>query len=150
MRQYRNDSSYAAARIIEICLLADGYVGRRELNTLEKDGMCALLALRPSELLVVMQSTRDDLASTAYSNWKIACRMEPRLLHELAAEIQDASLRLKIVEFCEACLRIGRHTSHGKAAVLRGLSEAWQVPDECAWVRHCDGPRLAFVLRPIT
>jgi hypothetical protein len=146
MRRYRNDSPYAAARIIEICLLADGYVGRRELNTLEKDGMCALLSLRPSELLAVMQATRDDLASTACSSWKIACRVKPRMLRELAAEIQDASLRLKIVEFCEACLRFGRHTSHGKAGVLRGLSEAWHLQAECAWVRHCDEPRLALVI----
>jgi hypothetical protein len=146
MRQYRNDSPYAAARVIAVCLLADGHVGRRELNTVERDGMCALLSLRPSELLAVLQATRDDLASTAYSNWKIACRMEPGMLRELADEIQDASLRLKIVEFCEACLRIGRHTSHGKPMVLRGLSEAWRLQAECAWVRHCDGPRLAFVI----
>jgi hypothetical protein len=146
MRQYRNDSSYAAARVIAICLLADGHVGRKELNALERDGMCVLLSLRQSELLAVLQSTRDDLASTAYSNWKIALRMEPGMRRELTEAIQDASLRLKIVEFCEACLRIGRHTSHGKPEVLRGLSEAWRLQAECAWVRHCDGPRLAFII----
>ncbi|QCP52569.1 hypothetical protein FAZ95_25765 [Trinickia violacea] len=72
------------------------------------------------------------------------------MLRELAEEIQDASLRLKIVEFCEACQRIGRHTSRGKAAVLSGLSEAWHLQAECAWVRHCDGPRLAIVSWPVT
>jgi hypothetical protein len=131
--QYGIDSPQAAARVIAICVLADGYVGRKELNALERARVCELLSLCPNELISVMQATRNDLTALTYPDWKSACHTEPAILHRLAAEIRDTSLRLKIAEFVEACLNIGWHATRREAVVLRKLREAWQLHAGCAW-----------------
>jgi hypothetical protein len=102
MRQYRHDSPQAAARVVAVCLLADGRVNRHELEASDRDRVGALFALPQCELHAVLQAMREDLASTAHRNWRDACRNEPAIVRRLASEICDPALMLEIVEYCEA------------------------------------------------
>jgi hypothetical protein len=140
MHPYRLNSPQAAARIVAVCLLADGHAKHDALEARDEDRICKCFALPPVELAGVLEEAHEALASTAHRNWHDACRDEPAIVRRLASELWDPALILDVVEFCEACAEQERRRTCANASVLQALCDAWRVPAESEWVRRCDAP----------
>jgi hypothetical protein len=134
MRHYQCDSPEAAARIIAACLLSDGHVGREELEALEAQGVEPRLALHPGQFIKVVQALCEDLTTTAYLNWGDVSRIDPIVIIQLAADVQDWRMRRDIIWLCKEAVHADAHISEGEADFIRLLRAAWQLPAESEWV----------------
>jgi hypothetical protein len=132
MRHYQCDSPEAAARVVAACLLSDGHVGADEIDALHCHGIEQRLSLRPRQFLTVMQTLCEDMGSAAYLNWGDACRLDPVIVAQLAADVQDWQIRRDIISLCNEAIHADRHISEGEAGFLRMLHAAWEVPEHAA------------------
>ncbi|CAD6532006.1 tellurite resistance TerB family protein [Paraburkholderia metrosideri] len=142
MRHYQCNSPEAAARIVAACLLSDGHVGYDEIDALERHGIEQRLSLRPGQFMAVMQTLCEDLTSAAYLNWGDACRLDPVIVAELSADVQDWQMRRDIISLCKEAIQADRHISDAEAGFLRLLGAAWILPDHTDWVRPREVIRL--------
>jgi hypothetical protein len=147
MRHYQCDSPEAAARIVAACILADGHVGMDELEALYRHGIEQRLSLRPHQFLSVVQALCEDLTSAAYLNWGDACRLDPDIVQQLAADVHDCHMRRHIIGLCKEAIHADRHISEGEAKFLRLLRAAWESPEHPDWARPREQIRLVRVHR---
>ncbi|SAL39985.1 hypothetical protein [Caballeronia humi] len=143
MRHYQCDSPEAAARIVAACLLSDGYLGADEIEALVRHDIERRLSLRPHQFLVVVQSLCEDLTWSAYLDWGDACRLDPAIVVQLAADVQDWQMRRDVIWLCKEAIHADRHVSAGEAGFLRLLRAAWELPEHADWARPREVIRLA-------
>ncbi|WP_188131155.1 TerB family tellurite resistance protein [Paraburkholderia panacisoli] len=136
MRHYQCDSPEAAARIVAACLLADGHVGADEIEALERQGIEQRLSLRPRQFLAVVQTLCEDLTCAAYLNWGDACKLDPVIVAQLAADVQDWQLRRDVLCLCKEAIHADRHISSGEARFLCLLRAAWELPEHADWAAY--------------
>ena len=125
IRTYPIDSPQAAARIVALAMLADGQMCKAETDVLDRLYAHEELGLGPDELHRVVHLMCDDMLSTAEMTWADACKLDPRTLEKLTAEINDSELRLKVLGLCVAVIEAEGHVVEGEAAVLRAVAESW-------------------------
>lgn len=135
MRHYQCDSPEAAARIVAACLLADGHVGMEEIQTLDSHEIEKRLTLRHGQFMTIVQTLCEDLSCATYLNWGDACRLDPAVVAQLAAEVRDSQLREDLIWLCKEVIHADRHISDGEAGFLRSLCGAWALPQQTQWVR---------------
>jgi hypothetical protein len=135
MRHYQCDSPEASARIVAACLLSDGHVGMDELDVLDRHGIEQRLSLRPGQFMAVVQTLCEDLTAATYLNWGDACTLDPVIVAQLAADVQDRQMRRDIIWLCKEAIHADRHISEGEAGFLRLLGAAWKLPENTDWVR---------------
>jgi uncharacterized tellurite resistance protein B-like protein len=130
MRTYPNNSPQAAARIVALAMLADGDVCKAELDVLDRLDADRQLGLQPEELYAVVHGLCEDLLSTAQLTWADACRVDPRTLVELLAEVNDAELRLKVLRLCVSVVEADGQVAEGESVMLVAAVEHWGLHRE--------------------
>jgi hypothetical protein len=142
MRHYQCDSPEGAARIVAACLLSDGHVGKDKIEALDRHGIEERLSLRPGQFMAVVQALCEDLTCAAYLNWGDACRLDPEIVMQLAADVQDWQMRRDVLWLCKEAIHADRHISEGEARFLRHLRAAWELPEHLDWARPREMIRL--------
>ncbi len=130
MRTYPNNSPQAAARIVALAMLADGDVCKAELDSIDRLGAHEQLGLQPEELHVIMHAFCEDLLSDVQLTWADACRVDPRTLAELLAEVEDSALRLKVLRLCVAVIEADGQVAEGESIMLAAAVEQWGLHHE--------------------
>jgi len=129
MRHYECNSPEAAARIVAACLLSDGHVSVDEMDALDRHRIEQRLLLRPRQFLAVVQTLCEDLTSATYLNWGDACRLDPVIVVQLAADVDDWQMRRDLIWLFKEAIHADRHISEGEARFLRQLRAPWEWPE---------------------
>lgn len=127
MRSYPVNSPQAAGRIVALTLLADGHLCKAELDVLAQQRAAEQLGLTPAALQEVVRLFCEDLLAGARTDWSDACSIDPRMLVELMAEIDDPELRLKVIKLCVAIVEADDHIAEGESTVLVAAVEHWRM-----------------------
>ena len=125
MRTYPLNSPQAAARIVTLAMLADGHLSNLELDTLDRLRAHQMLGLGRIELHAVIHEFCEDLLSAMHLTWDDACRVDPRTIAELMAEISDPQLRQQLLRICVAVVEADAQVTEGEAIVLTAAVEHW-------------------------
>lgn len=125
MRSYPHNSPQAAARIVALTMLADGNLSKAELDVLDRLGVHDQIGLDRDALHQVLHAFCEDLLSTAHLTWADSCRIDPRTLAALMAEIDDPELRVKLLRICASVIEADAHVADGEAIVLGAAVEHW-------------------------
>ena len=72
----------------------------------------------------------DDLLDAAQVTWADACRIDPRTLADLMAEIVDPALRLKVLRLCVLMVEADGSVDDGEAIMLGTAVEQWGLHRE--------------------
>jgi hypothetical protein len=111
-------------------MLADGHLSRVELDMLDRADAHARLGLERPALNAVLHGFCEDLLAGMQLEWADACRVDPRTLAALLAEIDDPALRRIVVELCAAVIEADDHVSDGEYLVLASAVERWNLQRE--------------------
>ena len=125
MRHYPTNSPQAAARIVALALVADGHVSRTELDMLDRLGAYGQLCIAPEEMHSLQQSFCEDLLQARNSHWGDAGQIEPEMLSQLMAEVDDPVLRRLVLQLCVAVVEADGHVADGESVVLVNAVEQW-------------------------
>jgi hypothetical protein len=125
MRPYPRNSPEAAARIVALALLADGNLTDAELKVLSRQDAYRQLGLSPRTLHTVLQHFCEDLLSSVHLTWSEACRIDPKSLVHLLAEVEDPALRRRVLRLCLQVVDADDHIAAGEAIVLDAAVEHW-------------------------
>ena len=130
MRTYPRNSPQAAARIVALALLADGHLCKSELDVLARLDAHTRLGLDRDELHGVVHTFCEDLLGAMHLTWDDACRVDPRTMAQLMAEIDDPALRMQVLRLCVAVVEADRHVAEGEQIVLLAAVEQWGLQRE--------------------
>lgn len=130
MRSYPLDSPQSAARIVALTMIADGHLAKAELDVLERCGAHEQLGLSRDALHGVLHDFCEDLLASAHLTWSDACRLDPRTLAQLMAEVADPALRLKVLQLCLKIVQADDHVDDGESIVLGAAVEHWGLHRE--------------------
>lgn len=121
MRSYPTDSSQAMARIVALAALADGSLHPRELSALQG----AQLPLSDATLHAVLREFCEDLLSTHDAAPTGTLTLDDAAIAALLDEVQDASLRARLLRLCVEVVEADGHLAGGECQVLRALASRW-------------------------
>lgn len=129
MRSYPSNSPEAAARIVALTMLADGYVCRSEMQALDALHAGAQLQLAPEQLHAVLRGLSEDLLASAYPQWGSACQMDGHTLGALLAEVSDPALRATTLALCQQLVQADAHSSPAEERLVARLVQHWKLPE---------------------
>jgi len=130
MRSYPTNSPQAAARIVALTMLADGHLAKSELDVIERQGAHDQLGLDLETMQSVLHGFCEDLLHSAHLTWSDACRIDPRTLAQLMAEVDDPALRMKVLQLCLKVVQADDHVAEGETIVLGAAVEHWGLHRE--------------------
>ncbi len=130
MRSYPRNSPEAAARIVALAMLADGHLSKTELEAVTRVQGHEELGLDTAHLLAVMRIFCEDLLAASHGSWSDACRIDPQILAELMAEIDDPDIRRRVLRLCVAVVEADGHVADGESIVLVAAVEQWGLHHE--------------------
>ena len=130
MRSYPTNSPQAAARIVALTMLADGHLAKSELDVIERQGAHEQLGLDLETMQSVLHGFCEDLLHSAHLTWSDACRIDPRTLAQLMAEVDDPALRMKVLQLCLKVVQADDHVAEGETIVLGAAVEHWGLHRE--------------------
>ena len=130
MRSYPVNSPQAAARIVALTVFADGDIGDAEIAWLDRLVVHEQLGLTRHELHAVLDTFCEDLLSSDQLKWADACPVDECTLADLMGEIQDPSLRLKLLRWCVELAESDAHVAQGESIVLVAAVEHWGLHRE--------------------
>jgi len=130
MRRYPVNSPQAAARIVALTVIADGDIGEAEIEWLDRLSVHEQLGLARHELHTLLDTFCEDLLSSGQLNWADACPVDECTLADLMGEIQDPSLRLKLLRWCVELAESDAHVAQGESIVLAAAVEHWGLHRE--------------------
>ena len=130
MRSYPTNSPQAAARIVALTMLADGHLAKSELDVIEPQGAHEQLGLDLETMQSVLHGFCEDLLHSAHLTWSDACRIDPRTLAQLMAEVDDPALRMKVLQLCLKVVQADDHVAEGETIVLGAAVEHWGLHRE--------------------
>ena len=130
MRRYPVNSPQAAARIVALTVIADGDIGEAEIEWLDRLSVHEQLGLARHELHTLLDTFCEDLLSSGQLNWADACPVDECTLADLMGEIQDPSLRLKLLRWCVEVAESDAHVAQGGSIVLVAAVEHWGLHRE--------------------
>lgn len=125
MRHYPRNSPQAAARIVALTVLADGHLAPAELQVLERSLAHERLGLAREELHAVLHGFCEDLLHGAHLAWGDACRVDPRTLSQLLADVDEPAMRQTVLELCLDIAQADAHIADGESVVLEAVVEHW-------------------------
>lgn len=129
MRTYPSNSPEAAARIVALAMLADGYVCHSEMQALDALHAGERLQLAPEQLRAVLRGLSEDLLASAYPQWGSTCQMDGQALSALLAEVSDPALRATTLALCRQMAQADAHGSPAEERLVARLAQHWQLPD---------------------
>jgi hypothetical protein len=130
MRPYPTDSPQAAARLVALTMLADGQLSRAELGLLDRLQVHARLGLERAEMRRVIHEVCEDLLDEEHLAWADVCRVTPRSLAALMAEIADPALQRRVLALCVELAESDGRVADGEAALLVAAVEHWHLERE--------------------
>lgn len=130
MRTYPCNSPQAAARIVALTVVADGDIGKTELDLLDRLSAHGQLGLARQELHAVLDSFCEDLLSSEQLQWADACPVDDRTLAGLMGEIEDPALRRKLLRLCIDIAEVDGQVAEGESIVLTAAIEHWGLHHE--------------------
>jgi uncharacterized tellurite resistance protein B-like protein len=130
MRSYPINSPRAAARIIALTLVADGDIGDAEVRWLDQFAVHTELGLERKALHEVLDTFCEDLLSSGQLQCADACPVDERTLSNLMSEIENPSLRLKLMHLCIALAEADADVAEGESIVLNAAVEHWGLHRE--------------------
>ncbi|ALT78521.1 tellurite resistance TerB family protein [Paucibacter sp. KCTC 42545] len=130
MRHYPVNSPQAAARIVALTVVADGDIAASEIECLDRLAVHEQLGLTRHELLTLLDHFCEDLLSSGQLNWADICPVDERTLADLMSEIEDFTLRLKVLRLCVELAEADAHVDDGESAVLSAAVEHWGLHRE--------------------
>jgi hypothetical protein len=136
MRRYVQNSPQAAARIVALTVIADGDVGKAELALLDELAVHQQLGLERDALHAVIDTFCEDLLSSNQLAWADACPVDEYTLAELMAEIDDPSLRRKVLGLCVKLAMVDDLVAEGESIVLIAAVAHWSLHYQM--LRSCD------------
>jgi hypothetical protein len=126
MRTYPRNSPEAAARIVALALTADGHVCSSEDRALDRLNVSRELGLAPGQFPGIVQALCED-RMLAPASWADAVGdLDGDLLTTLMAEIDDPTLRRKVLRLCLAIAVADDYLADGEIALLAAMLEAWR------------------------
>jgi len=130
MRSYSANSPQAAARIVALTVVADGDIGDAEIEWLDRLAVHEQLGLARHELHALLDIFCEDLLSSDQLKWADACPVDERTLAELMGEIQDPTLRRKLLRLCVELAEVDARVDEGESTVLVAAVEHWGLHHE--------------------
>lgn len=124
MRTCLHNSPQAAAHVVALVLIADGYVGPSEERTLEKLDIGRELGIEPAEFTRIARTLLED-RSTANPPPPMAGYVDRAMLDARLAEIDDPALRNKTIRLCLAVASADDYLAANEIATLRAILAAW-------------------------
>lgn len=137
MRTYPLNSPQAAARIVTLAMISDGHLSQVELDVLDRLGAHTQLGMSKSELHGVTHALCEDLLAGAHHSWSEACRIDAATLAALMYEIDDADLRLKVLNLSVAVIEADEHIAEGESSVLLAAVEHWGLRHQLVQAPAC-------------
>lgn len=125
MRSYPANSPQAAARIVVLTVLADGDIGDAEIEWLDRLAVHEQFGLARHELHALPDTFCEDLLSSDQLKCADACPVDECTLADLMGEIQDPTLRLKLLRLCVELAEADAHVAVGESIVLVAAVEHW-------------------------
>lgn len=138
MRHYPRNSPQAAARIVALTLLADGHLAPAELRVLEDRDAAGRLELSRDEMRAVLHGYCEDLLNSAHLTWDETCRVDPRTLAQLLADVDDPPLRQTVLQLCLEIVQADEHVADGESVVLEAVIEHWGLQHTMFEREHAD------------
>jgi len=130
MHSYPVNSPQAAARIVALTLLADGHIGKAELELLDRLAAHEQLGLERSALHALLDSCCADLLPGGPFQGTEACPVDERTLDALMGEVQDPALRLKVLRLCVQLAEVDAQVHDGESIVLTTAVQHWGLAHE--------------------
>lgn len=127
MRSYPRNSPEAAARIVALVLISDGYVSRAEIESLHQLQIEQELGLAPGAFGQVVHLLCEDLLLGAYGSGSMMCSVDESLLASLLAEVDDPGLQRKVLQLAGTAADADRHLADAEAMVLAAARRHWRV-----------------------
>ena len=128
MRSYDRNSPEAAARIVAWTMLADAT---------ETDAEAAACAALPAALGLtadgwndVVRGLCEDLLATRAPDWDCAVRPDPATFIALLDELDDPSLRRRVLSMCRAIAAADGRLCDRERMAVETASRAWQAVDD--------------------
>lgn len=125
MRTYPNNSSQAAARIVAVAMFADGNPCKAELDEFDRMDALQQLCLDREEFQQVVQDYCEDLLSAGKLTWADACQLDPGVLVELMAEIDDPEICIKVLSLCFSVVAADGFVSESESHVVTAAAAQW-------------------------
>ncbi|KND57995.1 hypothetical protein BSCH_02304 [Candidatus Paraburkholderia schumanniana] len=125
MRHYPSDSPRTAARIVVISLIADGHIGSVEIEELERRGFYERLGLNAEALHEIVREVCEDFTRASYLTWDDVCRVDTRVLQQLAEEVHDERMRREVLTLCEMAVVADGLVTCTETAVVDTVRRAW-------------------------
>ncbi|MDI1260489.1 TerB family tellurite resistance protein [Aquabacterium sp.] len=125
MRTYPIDSPQAAARILALTVLADGDIGQPEIDLLDRLAIHEQLGVDRQEFHAVLDSLCEDLLSSGQLQWSDACPVDEGTLARLMGEIEDPTLRRRLLSLCIDIAEADAQVAEGESIVLTAAVEHW-------------------------
>jgi uncharacterized tellurite resistance protein B-like protein len=125
MRSYPRNSPHAAARLVALAMMADGNVSRSEIEVIRRLDICKRLSISDEDWHNVVHELCTDLLDTARGAMSGSCRIAPDTLRDMLASVDDARLRLPVMQLCMAVVDADQQLADGEAVVLKALIEHW-------------------------
>ena len=125
MRAYPSNSAQAAARIVALTVLADGDIGKAEIDLMRRLDVPKQLGLSQSEFDAVVDTFCEDLLSSKQLIWADACPVDERTLAQLMGEIDDPTLRRRVLRLCVEIAEVDSRVTDGESIVLVAAVEHW-------------------------
>ena len=132
MRTYPPNSPEAAARIVALAMLADGYVCRSEMQALDALHAGERLQLAPEQMRAVLRGLSEDLLASAYPQWGSTCQMDGHALGTLLDEVSDPALRATTLALCRQLAHADAHWAPAEDRLMARLAQHWQLPQAAA------------------
>lgn len=127
MRRYPRNSPEAAGRILALAMLADGPGHDDEHRELERLPLQDELGLSPQAMQQVLRGLHEDLLDGTPLTWSDVDRIDPDVLAAPLAEIDDATLRLRLLRWCMTLAEADGHVSDGESLMLSTAVEHWNL-----------------------
>jgi hypothetical protein len=127
MRHYPIDSPRAAARIVVMSLIADGHIGRAEIEELERRGFYARLGLDPGDLHDVVREVCEDLMRHSHLTWDDVCRVDDDVVQALAKDVRSERMRRDVLTLCESAVVADGFMTPSEAAMIEAVKRAWRM-----------------------
>lgn len=135
MRSYPRNSPEAAARIVALVLIADGHVGRSELEALQRLRLEAELGLVPGAFSSIVHTLCEDLLVGAYAGGSLMCSLDEATLAALLAEVEDADLQARVLRLAGAAAEADAHLADAEAMLVAMARRQWRLAEDPASAR---------------
>ena len=123
MRHYPQNSASAAGRVLALTMLVDGHMAPAELRALERTRLLEHIDIGMDSFHDLVQDLCDDLLSSNVRNDHV--ELDPALLDQLLAEIDDADLRRQLLRGMWQIADADGVLADGEAKLLARACAVW-------------------------